>query len=75
MRLNRQEVLTRETYVSKILRENRGLSVRAIQRLVIAKFGKQMRPARILKIRRGVLTGNHSLETNPPSVVSNATRG
>lgn len=60
MKLSKKDVLDRETWVSQLFREQGGLSVRKAQALIVARFGKQMRPARILEIRRQVRTGNHS---------------
>lgn len=60
MKLARADVLKRESYVSQLFRDNPNLSIRKAQTLIIGKFGKQMRPGRILEIRRGVLVGNHA---------------
>lgn len=53
-RLSKEVVATREAFLVEEFKKQPELSVRAANELIIAKFGKQMRPKRILEIRRGL---------------------
>lgn len=66
MKLPKQLTLEREAFISDAFRTIPSLSIRAAQALVVGKFGRQMRPHRLLEIRRNVLTGNHAPDKVQP---------
>lgn len=57
MRLKREEVAKREGFLKELLAQDPKLTIRSAQTKIKEKFGRQMRPHRILQIRDEVLKG------------------
>lgn len=55
MRLTAEENKTRVQFVTQLFKFNPKLSVRKAQELIVSNLGKQMRPGKILEIRRSVV--------------------
>jgi hypothetical protein len=54
MRLKREEVAVREQFVTEAFKADPTLTVRAVQTKLAEKFGKQMRPGRVLELKKAL---------------------
>ena len=61
MRIPRVQTEIRESFAAEMFRTRAGLSIRGCQVLLRARFGHEMRPARLLDIRSLVRTGRYGL--------------
>lgn len=57
MRLKREDVANRENFLTELIKADPKLTIRAAQEKIKEKFGRQMRPHRILQIKNTVLKG------------------
>lgn len=56
MRIPKNEVTIREAFLTDMLKTEGNMTVREIQEKLVAKFGKQMNPKRVLQLRHTALT-------------------
>jgi len=54
MRLAAEVTAGRQAFVSELFRKNPTLTIRAAQQQVIEKYGRQMRPRKLLDIRNQI---------------------
>jgi hypothetical protein len=55
VRLDRKTVAEREDFVQQLFRKHPELSIRGAQRFILSRYGSEMRPHRVLVLRRQVL--------------------